>query len=272
MDEATRTKLNELSEKIVDATDTVGRVLDAEQPPSDEIAAANAEVKAVADEYAELLDAVPKAEQVHVERTQGRRVTDLRRLASKLPQKTGGQAARKASDGGFPFLLQREPPKSIEPPRIVPGPRRGEGPKYTVGREVEAWCGTCAELTEHHIIALVDGQPKQVICNRCKARHGFRVTPARGKTGPMPVAVSKPAAPAKPTREQLEAKRKEDAKFALQKELAEAKDVRMFSTKERYKAGEILQHPEHGRGKIENVLRGSLLVRFRTGLKSLSLI
>jgi hypothetical protein len=85
-------------------------------------------------------------------------------------------------------------------------------------------------------------------------------------------AVAKPSTPEKPvmTREQAEAKRKEEARFALLKELAEAPVVRPFVTRERYKAGEIVQHPEHGRGKIENVLRGSILVRFRDGLKSLS--
>jgi len=46
--------------------------------------------------------------------------------------------------------------------------------------------------------------------------------------------------------------------------------VRPFVRRERYKVGEIIQHPELGRGKIENVLKGSLLVRFRDGLKSVS--
>jgi len=46
----------------------------------------------------------------------------------------------------------------------------------------------------------------------------------------------------------------------------------MFDPKERYKTGEIIDHPEHGRGKIENVLRSSLLVRFgRVGLRPLTL-
>ena len=46
----------------------------------------------------------------------------------------------------------------------------------------------------------------------------------------------------------------------------------MFDPKERYKAGEIIVHAEFGRGKIENVLRSSLLVRFSVGgLKSLML-
>ncbi len=48
--------------------------------------------------------------------------------------------------------------------------------------------------------------------------------------------------------------------------------MRLFDPRERYKAGEIISHPEYGRGKIQNVLRSSLLVRFSVGgLKSLML-
>jgi hypothetical protein len=271
LDEAIRGKFHELSEQIIDATHSVTNLVEAEQPPSEDIAAANRTVAEIAARFAALVAELPEAERPHAERTHGRRVTDLRRLASRLPQKSSGQAARKAPDGGFPFLLQREPPKSIEPPRWKATTGRAAAPQYNVGGEVDAWCGTCGGLTNHHIVALVDGQPKQVICQSCNARHGYRTAPARSKAGATPAAV-KPPEPARLTRDQLEAKRKEEARFALLKELAEATVVRPFSTKERYKAGEILQHPEHGRGKIENVLRGSLLVRFRDGLKSISMI
>ena len=48
--------------------------------------------------------------------------------------------------------------------------------------------------------------------------------------------------------------------------------MRLFDPRERYKAGEVISHPEYGRGKIQNVLRSSLLVRFSVGgLKSLML-
>jgi hypothetical protein len=57
----------------------------------------------------------------------------------------------------------------------------------------------------------------------------------------------------------------------LRSELQAATNVRPFSPKERYKAGEIIEHPEHGRGKIETVTRGSLLVRFARGLRPLDL-
>ena len=55
-------------------------------------------------------------------------------------------------------------------------------------------------------------------------------------------------------------------------EVNAAAEVKSFDPKQRYKAGDIIAHPEYGRGKIENVLRSSLLVRFSVGgLKSLML-
>ena len=60
-------------------------------------------------------------------------------------------------------------------------------------------------------------------------------------------------------------------KNTLLDELRAAENVRSYNPKERYKAGEIILHPEHGRGKIENVLRTSLLVRFVDGLRPLDL-
>ncbi len=268
MDEVIRTQFHELSEKIADSIHSISSLVEAELPTTDELGAAHATVDQIVASYNQLVAQIPEAERAPLERTHGRRITDLRRLAARLPKKSAGQTARLASDvppsGGWPFLLQREPPKSIEPPRVAPVKR--DQPALRVGGEVEAWCSTCGGLTDHHIVAIVDGQPKQVICQGCNARHGYRTTPAR-KSGDAPLQV--PTAH-KPTREEVEARKKEEARFALMKELAEATEVRNLAPKERYKAGEIIQHPEHGRGKIETVLRGSLLVRFRDGLKSVS--
>jgi hypothetical protein len=269
LEEAYRTRFHELSEKIADATHRAGTLLEAELPETEEVITCNRLVAEVAAEYSRLLGEIPEADRAYAERSWGRRVTDLRRLASKLPQKSSGQAARRASDGGFPFLLSREPPKSIEPPRDLVTFKRGEKVTFRVGGEVEAWCGTCSGLTDHHIVAIVDGQPKQVICQACNARHGYRTTPARSK-GKAGTEAARPSAPVKQTREEAEAKRKEAERFALYKELAEATDVREFATRQQYRPGQIIQHAEHGRGKVENVLKGSILVRFRDGLKSIS--
>jgi len=134
-----------------------------------------------------------------------------------------------------------------------------------VGSEIDAWCGPCKGLRTHTIVAMVSGEPKQVICQSCNGKHNFRLEPARrGKRA---------AAPKKKknlTRGEMEARKNEEARTALQKELTEATDVRPFSERGRYRAGQIIEHPSYGRGKVEHVTRGSILVRFRTGLRPLT--
>ncbi len=114
---------------------------------------------------------------------------------------------------------------------------------------------------------MVGDEPKQVICQSCSSRHGYRTEPARkGPAKPVTLEEKRVA-----SAQQREANKKADAKRALQKELADAVDPKPFDPKARYKAGEIIVHPEHGRGKIENVLKSSLLVRFLEGLRPLDL-
>ena len=266
MEEATRSKLHELSERIADATHMVSSLVEAENPSVDELLQSSRVVEGIAGDYAALFQSVPEADRVPTERLYGRRVTDLRRLSARLPQRVSGSTAKRASDSGLPFLLQRTPGKSIVPDRYQLRPRG-----ITVGAEIEAWCGPCGGLTEHTIVAVVDGKAKQVACTMCKGRHGYRLTPARAPQGSTPQSSAASRKGNKPTREQAEAQRRQDARFAFERELAEAPNARPFSTKERYRKGEYLEHPEHGRGKIEEVLKGSLLVRFKIGLRPVNL-
>ena len=106
-----------------------------------------------------------------------------------------------------------------------------------------------------------------MLCQVCGSRHTHRTGPARAGEGERGGAESdRPAA-----RRDPEAKRKAAELRALAKR-SRRRRVRVFDPKQRYKAGEIIVHPEYGRGKIENVLRSSLLVRFPIGgLKSLML-
>jgi hypothetical protein len=115
---------------------------------------------------------------------------------------------------------------------------------------------------DHTIAALVSGQPKHVVCCTCGSKHGYRTEPARK-------APKSGGGPAKMTPEQVESKKAEVARYALIKELTSVENPRPFRPGERYKAGEIIQHPEHGRGKIETVIRGAIIARFRDGVKSL---
>jgi hypothetical protein len=233
----------------------------------DVVAAAHAGVDRLSRRYRELLQSLSPGEQMKAERALGRRVIDLKRMASMLPKipaaVTPESTPDRAAGGGAP-----------EDRRITgvswSHERRTVSAKLGVGSDVESWCGKCGESTTHSIVAMVGQDPKQVLCQVCGSRHTHRTGPARRSTG-GPATAS--GGDDRPRAVDPEVQRKAAELRALGEEVAAATTVRVFDPKERYKAGEIIAHAEYGRGKIENVLRSSLLVRFPIGgLKSLMLM
>lgn len=233
----------------------------------DYIATVHATVDTMKRRYKDLLASLSAPEQAAAERALGRRVSDVMRLASLLPRVPVAAAAS-------------TPDRQVSGASAV-GERRITGVSWThdraaptaglrVGGEVEAWCGKCGDIKTHNIVAMVGTEPKQVLCQACGSRHAFRTEAAR-KRGPKEQAEVPAGGRANvPDRE---AAKKAEQMRALAEEVATAAAVRSFNPKERYKAGEIISHPEYGRGKVENVLRSSLLVRFaRSGLKPLTLV
>ncbi len=218
------------------------------------------------------LAAAPPEKHVELEHSLGKQAIDLRRAAAMLPQLVGGRAtalsADKVAGGGQPFIETRAPGKSISD---TPGPRRsGSDPRP--GDEVDAWCGPCDGLRTHNIIAVVDKRPKQVVCQSCGGRHGFRLTAARARAKePGPPQATGLHYIARKTPEQINDERKKQEATRLKLELDKVENVQPFDPKRRYKAGQVIVHAEHGRGKIENTLKYSMLVRFPVGLKSLTL-
>src|SRR5262249_19377154 len=152
---------------------------------------------------------------------------------------------------------------------LQPGEPRGRDRHIIrVTDEIDAWCGRCAMVRSHIVAAVVDDQPAQVVCQVCGARSRYREAPGKKKEGEETKTARRSLAPSA-TEKARDAKNVE--KNALLSELQAAENVRACSPKERYKAGEIIEHPEHGRGKIENTLPRSLLVRFPSGLKPVKL-
>jgi len=232
----------------------------------DVVAAAHAGVDRLSRRYRELIQSLSPGEQLRAERALGRRVIDLKRLASLLPKIPTSvkpeSTPDRAADGGAPEN-RRITGVSWSHERRVPTAKLG------VGADVESWCGKCGETTTHSIVAMVGTEPKQVLCQVCGSRHTHRTGPARRSTASTAVA----GGDDRPRALDPEAQKKAAELRALGEEVASATTVRMFDPKERYKAGEIIVHAEFGRGKIENVLRSSLLVRFPIGgLKSLMLL
>ncbi len=226
-------------------------------------------VEEVGAKYRALVVTLDEKDRMQVDRTTGRKVTDALRLATRLPTPPAGVKA--TAFASQEFFGTREGKSSRQPvqPGLAPGevapPRDQSGTRYKVTGDVDAWCGPCAELKTHTIIAMVGDEPAQVVCQRCGSRHKFRTAAARGKKDAA-VAVKPSAIPTSTPTDRRMAERN-----ALVAELRAAEVVKVFSPKDRYKVGEVIDHPEHGRGKIENTLSRSLLVRFPSGLRPLKL-
>jgi hypothetical protein len=268
MSESAGLTLDQLTQEIRDIALQVSAAQDRVEE-REFVAATHQAVDRISQRYRDFYAGLSEGDKLKVERSLGRRLLDVKRLASLLPRignldSTPDRQVRGASEVGE---------RRITGVSWGAGSRladAGGASRYKVGGDIEAWCTPCGGLTEHSIVAMVGDEPKQVVCQSCNGRHGYRTAPAR-KTG----ATAEQAA-AVPTPGGNQSQRREDQKAAelraLAAEIAQATEVRSFDPKQRYRPGDIIAHAEYGRGKVETVLRSSLLVRFSIGgLKSLML-
>ena len=117
-----------------------------------------------------------RGEQMTAERLLGRRVVDLKRQASLLPKVPAASTEStpdRMAGGGAPGERRITGVTWSTPGRAAPTAN------LKVGGDVESWCGRCAELTTHSIVAMVGSEPKQVLCQVCGSRHTHRTTAAR---------------------------------------------------------------------------------------------
>ena len=120
-----------------------------------------------------------------------------------------------------------------------------------VGGDVDAFCTRCGLRLGHTVIAMVGALPVKVECNTCHGVHAFRGAAAQG--GPRP-ARDRPRPPGF------------DALLAIR----DVAGARRYSPRETYGEGQVLDHPQFGRGFVSALRDGSKLeVTFRTGAKTL---
>lgn len=268
MTDELKAQFQAISGEADDLLDEIEAALDEHAEFSQQLATRR-KVEDVVKRFRELVGPLGESDRMQVDRTTGRKIVDVQKMAVRLPAPPAGSAAPPRADDSF---FATRAPDSSRKPRVLgtePGQlRRGEtAPKYRVTGEVEAWCGPCDQVRTHVIIAIVDDLPAQVVCQACNSRHKFREGPARKKHEEKRA----PSGTYQPTAAEREAQKKAEEKKALIESLRAAEHVRKYEPKERYKAGEVIEHPEFGRGKIENTLPRSLLVRFVAGLKQLPL-
>lgn len=260
----------QLRDDIFGAIDEVSAALESGEQQRE--LAAGKLVEPLVARYHELTANLPAedAERARIERGLGRLLTDLRRSASRLTQRATGHKAERAQDGGQPFLLTRAPSPFLMK-SATPTHRRTSAldSSLSVGAELEAWCGKCKESRAHRVVVMHEKKPYRVQCVHCKSQHGYRTEPARATTDSETPRRSTGSAKM-PVDPEVAKRRAERERLTTELQSAKATDVRLFDPAGLYKSGQILEHPKYGRGKIESITRGSLLVRFLDGLRPLS--
>ena len=121
--------------------------------------------------------------------------------------------------------------------------------KVRPGDDTLAYCGRCKAERTHQVIALnANGTPATVICRTCGGQRRFR----EKKEATAPSA----RAPRRTTR-------KEEPTDAP------AGPARPYSPRETYAAGDWIDHPKFGAGKVTQARGGKIEVRFDSGARVL---
>jgi hypothetical protein len=115
------------------------------------------------------------------------------------------------------------------------------------GDDTETYCGRCKAERTHQVVALnADGKPATVICRTCGGQHRFH------------------------EKKEATARRPEGSARAARRPAEKVRDApagpaRPYSPREVYAAGEWVEHPKFGQGKVTLARAGKIEVRFESG-------
>src|SRR5262245_38463397 len=132
----------------------VALLVHAAQEQSDDrerIVAAHQGVERLSQRYRELCATLGEMDRMKVDRSVGRRITDLKRLVSLLPR-VGGVSESSTPDRQLdgPSVAGERRITGVSwrsPTGAAAAPVPPSGPR--VGGEVDAWCGPCEGMTTH---------------------------------------------------------------------------------------------------------------------------
>ena len=126
MDEATRTRFHKLAEAADELMHRVDEAL-VTDAPHPFMVETRAKVDALGAELREMLAGLGEKARAAMERTVGRKVTDLQRRASRLPALSAGNPIKKKPNTDF---VENRPPPAPRPP----SPRNASAPRKTAPR------------------------------------------------------------------------------------------------------------------------------------------
>jgi len=120
------------------------------------------------------------------------------------------------------------------------------------GDDTETYCGRCKAERTHQVVALnADGTPATVICRTCGGQHRYREKKEPSAPTSAKATGRRITASAEPRRE------------------VPTGGVRSYSPKEVYSAGDWIDHPKFGQGKVVQARDGKIEVRFESGVRLL---
>ena len=135
--------------------------------------------------------------------------------------------------------------------------------------EIDAYCTKCRLVTNHRVVAMVEGAVKRVVCLTCNGQHNFRAAPgqkapkASSRVRRMGQAAGGPSRAA--TLKAL------DNWLERRVRLGDA-EVPAYDMAASYKEGQALMHPKFGLGFVSRVLgRNKIDVVFERELKTLAM-
>ena len=132
---------------------------------------------------------------------------------------------------------------------------------YSVGQEIEAYCGKCQVVQGHTVVELKGPRISRVRCETCKDVHAFR------KTHPKPTAASAEAQKAATERRRVA---KAAAAFAAAMDNTDATNAVPYRHTTRFDADDIIEHQAFGVGRVMRILADNKIeVLFRSSSKIL---
>ncbi|HEX8291303.1 MAG TPA: hypothetical protein VF570_06095 [Pyrinomonadaceae bacterium] len=121
--------------------------------------------------------------------------------------------------------------------------------KLRPGDDTDTYCGRCKAERTHQVIALnADGTPATVICRTCGGQHRYREKKETTAAGGAPRKVRTAAAPARE---------------------APTGPTRPYTPNGVYAAGEWVEHPKFGQGRVTQARAGKIEVKFESGSRLL---
>jgi len=129
------------------------------------------------------------------------------------------------------------------------------------GGTIDSWCGKCKMILAHTIEALVGDKPVRVHCNTCQSQHSYKPN--------APGVISRPKRHDENGGSIRHIPKRGNA-YRLLMDAKESAIAKIYSPKEKYQPGDVLEHSTFGRG-VAMALKDEtkIEVLFESGSKTL---